>query len=64
MTTVLANMEDTSLAGWHKACKKQKLDPAYYTLERWDMVHKLPWEILDMGVSRDHLINELNRALS
>ena len=64
IAAVLANMEDVSLAGWRKACKKQQLDPAYYTLERWDTAQKLPWEIFDMGVSRDRLADELKRAFS
>jgi len=61
---VLAAMEDISLAGWRKALNKQQLDPAYYTLERWNTARELPWEILDMGIARDNLITEMKRAVS
>jgi len=64
IAAILADMEDVSLAGWRKACEKQQFNTDYYTLEKWDTAQKLPWEILDIGVSRNRLIDEMKRAVS
>ena len=64
IAAVLADIEDVSLAGWRKALSKQMQNTDYYTLEKWNTAQKLPWEILDMGVSKDKLVNEMKRAVS
>lgn len=64
MAEVLANMEGVSLAGWRKAIKKCQLDVDHYVLEKWDVDCDLPWENIDLGVSKEHLIRELNRAMA
>jgi len=62
MAEVLAGMEEVSLAGWRRAIEKYQLDLDFYVLEKWDVSRQLPWEVLDLGVSKEHLIRELNRA--
>ncbi|MFC1847002.1 radical SAM protein [Chloroflexota bacterium] len=64
IAAVLVNLEDVSLAGWRKALEKQQLNADYYTLERRDTAQKLPWYIIDMGVSRDKLVAEMKKAVS
>ena len=63
MAEVLAGMEEVSLAGWRKAIEKCRLDVNHYVFEKWDVNCDLPWENIDLGVSREHLIRELNRAM-
>ena len=64
MVDVLANMEEVSLSGWRRATEKCQLDVNHYVLERWDVSHKLPWEIVDLGISKEHLVRGLNRAMA
>ena len=64
MAEVLAVMEGVSLAGWRKAVKKCQLDVDFYVLEKWDVSRQLPWAMLDLGVPKDHLVSELNRAMA
>jgi hypothetical protein len=64
MAEVLADMEEVSLAGWRQAIGRQHLDIDFYVLEPWDVSQKLPWAMLDLGVSPDHLVCELNRAMA
>jgi radical SAM superfamily enzyme YgiQ (UPF0313 family) len=63
MAEVLASMEEVSLAGWRKAIRRCQIDVDFYVLERWDVRRELPWAVLDLGVSQDHLLGELNRAM-
>ncbi len=64
MAEVLAGVEEVSLAGWRKAIERQHLDIDSYVLEPWDVSQKLPWAMLDLGVSPEHLVCELNRAMT
>ena len=64
MAEVLAGMEEVSLAGWRRAVAKCRLDVDYYVLKQWDVSQELPWAMLDLGVSREHLVSELRRALA
>ncbi len=64
LAEVLANVEEVSLAGWRKAIAKSSLDIDHYVLNKWDVNAKLPWAVLDLGVGRQHLELELNRALA
>ena len=61
---LLANMNNVSLARWRKAIVDNEIDIDHYILEKWDVNEALPWEMLDMGVPGEHLINELNRGLT
>ncbi|GAI07142.1 unnamed protein product, partial [marine sediment metagenome] len=64
LAEVLASMEEVSLSGWRKAIRKCDLDIDFYVLKKWPVNRKLPWAMLDLGVSRRHLELELNRALA
>jgi radical SAM superfamily enzyme YgiQ (UPF0313 family) len=64
MAEVLSVMEEISLAGWRKAVRKCQIYFDFYVLERWDVSRKLPWAMVDLGVSQDHLLGELNRAMA
>ena len=64
MAGVLAGMEEVSLAGWRKAVVKCQLDIDYYVLQKWDISQQLPWAMLDLGVSQQHLLREFNRAMA
>ena len=64
LAEVLAGMEEVSLSGWRKAIRKCDLDIDFYVLNKWPVNRKLPWAMLDLGVSRRHLELELNRALA
>jgi radical SAM superfamily enzyme YgiQ (UPF0313 family) len=61
---VLANTDEISLSGWHKAIDKCQLDINYYLSKRWDTSEKLPWSVIDSGMGVDHLETELKKALS
>jgi radical SAM superfamily enzyme YgiQ (UPF0313 family) len=61
---VLANLEERTLSGWHKAAAECHLDIEFYAYQRWDTEQKLPWAILDLGIDSSHLELELRRALS
>jgi radical SAM superfamily enzyme YgiQ (UPF0313 family) len=64
MAGVLADMEEVSLSGWRKAAARCRLDMDYYVLEKWDTSRQLPWGVLDLGVSQQHLRRELDRAMA
>jgi radical SAM superfamily enzyme YgiQ (UPF0313 family) len=61
---LLASIEDNTLAEWRQKAKDLKINLDHYTVEKWDVNNALPWEMLDMGIPRERLINEFNRALS
>ncbi len=60
---VLANMEEVSLAGWRKAVEACNLDIDYYVNQRWGTEVKLPWSVIDNGMSPERLCEELEKAL-
>jgi radical SAM superfamily enzyme YgiQ (UPF0313 family) len=64
MAEVLASIEEVTLAGWRKAIGEHHLDFDFYVLEQWDVSQRLPWAMLDLGVSPEHLVRELNRAIA
>ncbi|MFC1929583.1 radical SAM protein [Chloroflexota bacterium] len=59
---VLANIEDVTLSGWHKAVEECHLDMDFYA-RKWDISQKLPWEIIDSGTKPEKLEQELEKAL-
>jgi len=64
LAEVLADIEEVSLSGWHKAVEKSYLDIDFYAHQRWNTNQKLPWEVLDSGTEPEKLKLELTRALS
>ncbi|HEX78852.1 MAG TPA: radical SAM protein [Dehalococcoidia bacterium] len=64
MAEVLAEMKEVSLAGWRAAVAKCRLDADYYILKQWDVNKSLPWSVIDLGVSPEHLAGELKKALA
>ncbi len=64
IAAALADTQNVSLAGWRKAYEKQQISADYYTLEKRDTAQKLPWDIIDMGVSKEKLLAEMKKAIS
>lgn len=46
---------------WQEACAKSEVDPAVY-LEKKPVDVSLPWDFVDVGVTKDFLIQEYRRA--
>jgi radical SAM superfamily enzyme YgiQ (UPF0313 family) len=63
VAAVLENMEEVSLAGWRKAAEKSKLDVDCYVNRRWGAGQKLPWDMIDMGIKKEYLKKEIEKAL-
>ncbi|MGB9885973.1 MAG: TIGR03960 family B12-binding radical SAM protein [Moorellales bacterium] len=51
-----------SWSRWEKALAETGLDPSFYAHRRRDYQEVLPWEHLDLGVSREFLRREAERA--
>ncbi|MCK8825608.1 TIGR03960 family B12-binding radical SAM protein [Fuchsiella alkaliacetigena] len=49
---------------WKQAFEESGLDLADYVYRDFDLEAKLPWEHLEVGVSRDYLLAEYRRALA
>lgn len=47
---------------WRKAFEKCGLDPAFYANRRYPTDSMLPWEHIDVGVRREHLLRERERC--
>jgi len=47
---------------WRKAFEKCGLDPAFYANRRYPTDSMLPWEHIDVGVRRAHLLRERERC--
>ena len=47
---------------WRKAFEKCGLDPAFYANRRYPTDSVLPWEHIDVGVRREHLLRERERC--
>ncbi len=63
LAEVLAEIDDITLSGWHKAMEKCRLDTDYYLHGRPDATQKLPWSIIDSGTKPGYLENELEKAI-
>lgn len=48
---------------WTKAAEAAGVDPAYYIFRRKDFTEILPWDFIDMGLSKDKLWAEYREAL-
>jgi radical SAM superfamily enzyme YgiQ (UPF0313 family) len=49
---------------WQKAFAECNLDPAFYAKRARNLDEILPWSIIDIGVSTEHLKREYNKALA
>ena len=47
---------------WLQALAESGLDPAFYTTRQRAEDERMPWDHIDMGVTRDHLLREKHQA--
>ncbi|BFL47424.1 TIGR03960 family B12-binding radical SAM protein [Lactonifactor longoviformis] len=47
---------------WEQAFKDLGVDPDFYTMRERDVTEILPWDFIDIGVTKKFLIREWNRA--
>jgi radical SAM family uncharacterized protein len=48
---------------WKKAAKTTAIDTAFYVYRRRGFNERLPWDFIDIGVRKEYLMNEYQRAL-
>jgi hypothetical protein len=48
---------------WMKALKEVNLNPDFYVYRQKDLGEVLPWDIIEVGVSKKLLIREYQKAL-
>jgi radical SAM superfamily enzyme YgiQ (UPF0313 family) len=48
---------------WMKALKEVNLTPDFYVYRQKDLNEVLPWDIIEVGVSKRHLIKEYEKGL-
>ena len=48
---------------WKTAARELGIDTDFYVTRRRDVAETLPWDFIDIGVRKDYLKNELERAL-
>jgi radical SAM family uncharacterized protein len=48
---------------WMKAFEENAIDPLFYTSRERDFNEILPWDFIDVGVTKDFLIREYKRAV-
>ncbi len=48
---------------WKAAARELKVDTDFYVARQRDFTEKLPWDFIDIGVRKDYLRNEFERAL-
>ncbi|MCK9420890.1 MAG: TIGR03960 family B12-binding radical SAM protein [Nitrospirae bacterium] len=48
---------------WKKAAKTTAIDTDFYVHRRREFDERLPWDFIDIGVRKEYLINEQQRAL-
>jgi len=48
---------------WKQAAKTTAIDTDFYVYRRRDFSERLPWDFIDIGVRKEYLINEYQRAL-
>lgn len=47
---------------WLRAMESSGTEPAYYSEKKYDKDEKLPWDIIDIGVKKDFLYSEYQKA--
>jgi radical SAM superfamily enzyme YgiQ (UPF0313 family) len=50
------------LGAWQEAFSSQDLEQEFYTSRGYSLEEILPWDNIDMGISRDFLISQNNKA--
>jgi radical SAM superfamily enzyme YgiQ (UPF0313 family) len=63
LSQVLARAEGRSLASWRLALSELSVEAESYTAKEIPFDRKLPWDVLDSGVGKDYLRQEMERAL-
>jgi radical SAM superfamily enzyme YgiQ (UPF0313 family) len=63
ISTALAEMKEVSLAEWRRVVELYKLDVDHYVNNKWDIKNKLPWSVIDSGMSGEKLCGELEKGL-
>jgi radical SAM family uncharacterized protein len=48
---------------WKTAARELRIDTDFYVTRRRDVAEVLPWDFIDIGVRKDYLKNEFDRAL-
>jgi len=48
---------------WKKAFSEVNIDPVFYANRARDFEEKLPWDFIDLGVSKNYLYSEYKKAL-
>ena len=48
---------------WHDIFEKTQIDPDFYALRSRDFDEKLPWDFIDIGVTKDFLKKEWQKAM-
>ena len=49
---------------WKKAARTTAIDMDFYVYRRREFTERLPWDFIDIGVRKEYLINEQQRALA
>ncbi len=63
LAKVLARTEGRSLASWRLALSELSIEAEDYTAKEIPYDRKLPWDVLDSGVGKGYLQQEIERAL-
>lgn len=63
LAQVLARTEGQSLSAWRLSLSELSIEAEAYTGKEIPFDRKLPWDILDSGVEKDYLRQEMERAL-
>ncbi len=49
---------------WMESFKECNVDPDFYTVRKREITEVFPWDFIDIGVSKEHLIREWKNALA
>jgi radical SAM superfamily enzyme YgiQ (UPF0313 family) len=63
ISSALADVKETSLSEWRRVVELYKLDVDHYVNRKWDTKDKLPWSVIDSGMSDEKLCGELEKAV-
>jgi radical SAM superfamily enzyme YgiQ (UPF0313 family) len=63
IASVLADMNEFSLAEWKRVVELHKLDTEHYANQRWNTNEKLPWAVIDSGMRNEWLCGEMENAM-
>jgi len=62
LNEIIAEMEEISPSGWKRLVRKHKPDIDYYAHQQWPLEKRLPWEEIDLGVSKGYLKEAFKKA--